>query len=1018
MKNIVSIIVLSLFSLVMVSGQKFSGWKKAETEHFRFIYEDAARPFADEYALYADTAWTDIAKIYGFPKDKLDIYITHRTNTVNAYTYSLPLEIVMFTSPVITPEFGFRDNWQKLFFTHELIHAANMKFEGKSNPLSYLMGPIVDSVGISDIPGWGLEGLTTVLETELTKGGRGRSPYFELMYKAPTMDNGFISYGEIGQDAVPPAGQSYVMGYIIMRSIADRWGLQALADIERNRNDTRNWESSIKFVTGCTPQDIYRDARISLAKKFYGERAIPEGQIISPRNNFYNYYKPSVVFDDGSFIALKSSRGSTAVVRFDPSAIYGSNWYLDTDAKKDLNTVYKETVLFTAQFGDSTAVTADENGTVYASIALQRKDRNPGYEVDYPLYKFTEETGLVQLTNGASLFQPAVSRDGKVLVAVQQNGLKMQLVKVDTESGEIIPILWDEKINYIEPQVNADGTKITFLAVEDERAKVCVMNVADISDASPAKYTVVYNGSGEIVDPAYPSWNSNGNITFSCNTRGRLEVFEATASRGGYSVKPVIADPIGALWAYQTKKGVLYWSYSSSGYVIKIKPSSEWGKVPSFNGPSMPGTIAKFGNLQNDYPDFVPFDVPSEKLITKEERDEFKANLIKRITEKSDENDEPTPVPGKYVEPRSEEFKEKAENLPEPGTTLGKGSTYIPGIQPIFYIPTFDLQEIPNTNKRRFGIGGAFVALTPRLQMNSGALFANFNYFPKLKNFEGVMGGTIPTGASTFAYWVSRDFSVIELSGTENFKEKNTMFVGYTVPLYNREQAKEYSDLSLIAAVEGSIVRTAASEFSVTDKIGASYSLDLEAGLDYTKTTVGPRDVSTKLDATALAIALYSVDRNKVFVGGEGEITYTADQQGSLYELSARFRYTNFPVAENNFMTRAKISGYETNNLFPGKIVLRTGALFPNFMLGLNGKFYAETLLNFGENTVDGGTPSVSSIFGLQLPQAFYFGGELGLTSGRAELYGGINFCYDYTQKFDLKNYKLYFTCKYDWFRL
>ena len=287
-KSLVCAAALVLFATSAFANDyvKFKGWKQAETTHFRFIYEAASEEAAKKYAEIADEAWEKIARIYSMPQEKTNVYVFSRMNIVNAYTYFAPPEIIMYDSPVLDSYFGFRDDWMKLFFTHELIHIANITFEDKEYLSAKLFGEALRGMDYSSIPGWALEGLTTVLETELTNGGRGRSPYFELDYKAATLDNNFIPYRLIGTEQEPPYSQIYVMGYLIMRSIADRWGIQALADIERNRDIDHTWEESVELVTGHTPQDIYREVKISLEKRYAKERTIPEGKIISHRQLF------------------------------------------------------------------------------------------------------------------------------------------------------------------------------------------------------------------------------------------------------------------------------------------------------------------------------------------------------------------------------------------------------------------------------------------------------------------------------------------------------------------------------------------------------------------------------------------------------------------------------------------------------------------------------------------------------------------------------------------------------------
>ncbi len=176
MKNVIRAIfcttLMALFATSAFANDyvKFKGWKQAETTHFRFIYEAASEQAAQAYAKIADEAWEKIARIYAMPQEKTDVYVFSRMNIVNAYTMFSPPEIVMFDSPLLDSYFGFREDWMKLFFTHELIHIANINFEDKTYLATKLLGESMRSLDYSSIPGWALEGLTTVLETELTNG--------------------------------------------------------------------------------------------------------------------------------------------------------------------------------------------------------------------------------------------------------------------------------------------------------------------------------------------------------------------------------------------------------------------------------------------------------------------------------------------------------------------------------------------------------------------------------------------------------------------------------------------------------------------------------------------------------------------------------------------------------------------------------------------------------------------------------------------------------------------------------
>jgi len=988
---------------------KFSGWKKAETEHFTFIYEDAQREATEGFIRIADEAWNKVAKIYGKPQDKTNVYVTGRTNTVNAFTYSAPTEIVMFTNPCAMTDFTFRDNWQNLFFTHELVHVANFRFEDRDQSLAKLFGPLFISLDFGNVNGWALEGLTTVLETELLNGGRGRSPYFELNYKAPTLDNGFMSYDEIGREMEPPYGQAYVMGYLIMKSIADRFGLDALADIERNRKYMGSWEESVKLVTGQTAQDIFRDVRISLAKKYADERKIPEGQIISPREINTNYYKPAIVMDDGSLIALRTAPGtSAAVVRLDPSQRAGRNYIEDTKPEEDLNTIFKETILFNGSFVDADSVTADENGKIYAVLADQRLDRAPGLELETALYSWTKEKGLKKLTKNASLFMPSVSRDGKTLIAVWQKGMKLALVKVDTENGSISPLLESRDFSFIYPAVNADGTKVSFLILDDSRAKVAVMDLNN-----PGNYEIVANDDEKIFDPSCPVWNKDGTLAYICNYRGRLETFEAEKDENGkWNSKPVLSDPIGVIWSYKNDMGIFYASQSSSGRVIKIKPVSEWGNAADFEGPSNSGEKISFGHLQNDYPDFKPYTLLSEVEI--QEENSGKENPLSDLFNldlKNKDSEKPVPVKGKKVKHRSEENRKAAAEANSAITVLQNEKKYIPFIQPVFYTPIFAAFEDTLKDEYYTGFGGAMVAQTPRLQLNSGFMETNILYYPKLSNFEGAFNLFIPVNHFEIDLIAIHSILNGKYKGSKVYLDSTLLKAGITIPLINQLKQNYDTYLSVFAAFTFNLNRYSTEAGSLINSTYINYPyLNVFAGSEAFIKVFGRKESYSQFSAIVTGIGNYNFNQKQFKMGTEGELG--AKYSTSLFDAGAllKARYTPFSPETYITNTRTTYGGKKFDCTYPGLFIPQISmSINSAFLPGIKYKTYGEFLGKFGIKDIQG-----ESFFNKDM----MVGLEASISQRQLELAGGVSYNYKFSSfELDKDLVNLYFTFKYGWLK-
>ena len=1020
MKNVIRAIfcttLMALFATSVFANDyvKFKGWKQAETKHFRFIYEAASEEAAKQYALIADEAWEKVARIYSMPQEKTDVYVFSRLNIVNAYTFFAPPEIVMFDAPVIDSYFGLRDDWMKLFFTHELIHIANITFEDKTYLTSKIFGEFIRSADYSSIPGWALEGLTTVLETELTNGGRGRSPYFEIDYKAATLDNNFIPYRLIGTEQEPPYSQIYVMGYLIMRSIVDRCGIEALADIERNRTRGVSWEQSVKLVTGKTPQDIYREVKIALQKKYSDERKIPEGKIISPNDINTNYGQPGIVFDDGSMIAIGSSHGQYSAVLLDPVNKDGVAYYDDYLATP------RETILFTANFPDIRSVTADENKTVYFISGEQRLDRNPGNESQYSIFKWTSETDITRLTTDeSSYFQPAVSRDGKVLVAVEQNGLKMRIVQIDTQSGEKTVLFQDDRYSFIQPALNADGSQIAFLLVKEDRA--CIA----LADMETKEYKIVNNTDYDfITDPSNPSFNKDGTLNFCSNDRGRLEIFEVTPNSDGktFTYTPAVSDPIGALWAYKNDLGVFYTSQASTGTVIKMKPLEDWKVVPDFDGPSPAGQIMTFRELEDDYPDFDPYKLMADARKTVDDTEETAGDSeeISGDTEGTEATSDSDNKKDDGVKHRSPEKIAQLETL-EPGVKeLQNEKMFLGKVTPLFYtlLPGF----ISDDDNTYVGFGGLFLAQTARLQMKQGLIVLDAFYYPKIKNFTGDFIAELPIGKGTLDLYLGRMTSLEGMPFHEKdmFSLTNMALAGYTHPIIMRGGIKDSKVLSALFYVGGTFSQRDDEAFEMNADIPYDKNISFHTGFDYSTYVDLSHNSYSKYSFVNLLLGNYDFDTKKVYLGYEGEFALTTGTNKVSSEVSAIIRYTDFPSATVPYFSRAHFAGQYENCLYPGKILLNYSYIYPGILGGLaDGTIKVQGLASFGKNS-DGLTPVPE----LALPLNFNIERKLGLDleldfpiSLGQKFACGCSFLFDFENGSKKPDINFFVSCKLNWLR-
>ena len=924
----------------------FTGWKTASTNHFRFIYEDASRKRTEAFALIADTAWNDISTVYASPPEKTDVIVTGRTDTVNAFAQGLSFYMGLYTNPPMTPEFGYREDWSKLFFTHELVHIANFSFEGKSRTPAKIFGPIANVFDINREPTWYREGIATVLETELTSGGRGRSPFFEMYYKALSLENSFIDFSEIGSEKQAPQGQSYIMGYLIMRSIADRFGISALASIERDRVDGNNFAKSVKMVTGFTPEQLFADVRISLEKKYSGERAIPEGITISPRTKDTYYYRPALVNADGITTIRDTGTEGSAAVKYDPSS-------------------GKETVLFRGNFSDKYSLTASADGKIIASLQSENLDRMPGYAVSSDLYSWTKKDGLHRLTEGSSLFAPALSKSGNRLVAVELSGTTYRLVEIDLTSGSRSTLLESADESYIQPALSADGSSIAFLAVSASRASLAIAAMPSAGSAAVIPAESIHrqvNASGPIIDIALPSWTSDNTILFASNERGRLEVWEL---KDGEKT-PVVSDPVGAVWAERTGEGIWYASYAGTGDVIKIKPSSEWGKVPDFPGPSTPGSKVTLGELAVDYPGFIPFPAKNEKA--------------------------PVPIfAGRTTKTMSDLGAEKSFiNIP----TL---SLWLPSVS---YVPlprkgssadagNADTGAHDGTaGKGAFG-AGAF-AFFNGLPLQNGAGLNMFalggNWYPSIKQADLSIISILPVFTGKLYCIAGRSLSLE--TGSDNFLESTSGALSFSLPLRSNYFFHDALDVALVTGLDAVAQRKDKNVFSIDADLSFQKTLTGKAGFDFifSREKDSGLRISARADAMALLSSFPSMS-TKTYPSADFDGAFSIGNEKIIAGAGIRARWFDLPGNAAIPSTLVNPKGEIADCLYPGRAILQAALVLPK---AWGTRIFAEKMISSGKNTAGMDTPDNGTFINYAIDPYWYTGAEMEAVSLRSRAAFGL----------------------------
>jgi hypothetical protein len=208
----------------------FWKWREIETAHFRITFPEELADTAERAANDLEEANSVLSKkLYWQSPRKVPILLIDNTDSANGITS--PEErfgIVLYVTP---PDDWFStayyDDWLRMLCFHEYTHFLNMDAtRGLYAPARYLFGDIL--LPNAAWPSWMLEGLAVYDETRYTHGGRGRSPFYEMILRT-AVDEGVFNTGKhftldrINSLSVPyyPAGEAvYLFGYEMMKEVA------------------------------------------------------------------------------------------------------------------------------------------------------------------------------------------------------------------------------------------------------------------------------------------------------------------------------------------------------------------------------------------------------------------------------------------------------------------------------------------------------------------------------------------------------------------------------------------------------------------------------------------------------------------------------------------------------------------------------------------------------------------------------------------------------------------------------
>ncbi len=478
-------------------------WMQIKTKDFRLIFPEGYNKIANYYMNLLQLSAPYINTPYHAKLRRLNIVLHNQSATSNAMVSPAPFHADFFEMPSqnIYPQ-----EWQKQLTLHEFRHAVQMDkmHQGFGNFMYYLLGDQGTAAlfGLY-LPQWFIEGDAVWSETVHSNSGRGRIPKFMYPLKAQVLDKKIYGYdkAQFGsfRNFVP---DHYTLGYQLVSQGIKKYGTtlwnDVLNQVARKGYTLIPFTHRLKKNTGNNKVKFYHVTMNTLKSQWQAQDQA-SGHFLGniPYNRFYTSYLFPQVLPNGSIIAEKTS-------------IDDIHRFVKISPKGNI------TRLFTPGFDFKESLSANDSLICWNETAFDPRWSNRDYSV-IKLYNYKTKK-LKQLTRRSRYFAPALSPDGKTIVAVRvdmKENYYLDFLSVAT-GKRLKEFHTADNLFFMTPHWSANGKNVVVTVLGNKGKSILLLNTATMTSRLllPFSYTeikwpvmyghyVVYTGTYEGKDNLY-----------------------------------------------------------------------------------------------------------------------------------------------------------------------------------------------------------------------------------------------------------------------------------------------------------------------------------------------------------------------------------------------------------------------------------------------------------------------------------------------------------------------------------
>ena len=465
-------------------------YRTLETPHFRVHVVRELESQGRVVAAAAERAYALLSRELVPPRGIVDVVVSNDADYSNGSATMFPSNrIVVFVHPPLENEqLRVDEDWLTLVVTHELAHVFHLdRSRGFWSAAQRVFGRAPFLFPNAYSPSWLIEGLAVWYESRLTEGGRLRGTQHGLLARAGAREHRLLRLDQLSlaSPGFPGGDAAYAYGSLLIDYLARTRGDSSVArfiesqsaqliPILLNRGAVRGFGVSFTSAFAAWRDSVQRSTDTATAP-------LPGWRELTGRS----LHPPTPRWIDDTTLVYSATDG------------------------RDINAAYTITtggsrVRLGRRDGTGANVPMRDGSLVYAAL-----DYTTPAEVRSDLYRQWPDGRVSRLTYGASLSQPDVRADGRV-IAVQSGANTSALVMMSLD-GTVGPRLRGgaDGETWSEPRWSPDGTRLVAVHRQGDDSYRLVMLALGASGTSGEGVVATQLDRGSHLI-ASPSWTPDG----------------------------------------------------------------------------------------------------------------------------------------------------------------------------------------------------------------------------------------------------------------------------------------------------------------------------------------------------------------------------------------------------------------------------------------------------------------------------------------------------------------------------